>query len=342
MPMPAAAAAMVTSRTNPSCSSTPARPYCAHRSDGRRLPSGPTRRNSISWPNNASMSAAGSRSSMRRSVPRLQAGTGAPSWSKNEPGAQARPSPSVFSAVRSIRMRSSPTTPRSFVNAMPVWSIANTCQTGLAPRPGSANAVNRRSGTVLACVRPAGLTTVPTTVSIPLASSSAIDGADARSSVISNIVQGSEPARGVWGQLFVRRRGVSLGRQDAEHSVGGPRPGELLGATACTSTAPSQWSADDLHHRARDRAGVVRGVRAAVGGDDLPQRRAAGHDGGRAGCERLQRCQPEGFVRAGRQGHIGRSQQRGNLGAAVHEPGETRPATARRDARAYAAAALRR
>ena len=38
MLMPAAAAAVVTSRTNPSCSRTPARPYCAHRSDGRRLP----------------------------------------------------------------------------------------------------------------------------------------------------------------------------------------------------------------------------------------------------------------------------------------------------------------
>ena len=91
-------------------------------------------------------------------------------------------------------MRSSPTTPMSFVNAMPVWSMANTCHTGLAPRPGSANADNRRAGTVFAWVRPAGFTTVPITVSIPPASSWAMEGTAGASSVIPNIVQRGDAA----------------------------------------------------------------------------------------------------------------------------------------------------
>ena len=53
------------------------------------------------------------------------------------------------------------------VNAMPVWSMAKTCHTGLAPSPGSANALSARSGTVLAWVSPAGLTTVPMRATTP-------------------------------------------------------------------------------------------------------------------------------------------------------------------------------
>ena len=41
MATPEPVAASVTSRTNPSYSSTPARPYCAHRCEGSALPSGP-------------------------------------------------------------------------------------------------------------------------------------------------------------------------------------------------------------------------------------------------------------------------------------------------------------
>ena len=48
------------------------------------------------------------------------AATGVPSCSKKEPGAQANPSPSVRSALRSIRMRSSPTTPKPSIIAIPV------------------------------------------------------------------------------------------------------------------------------------------------------------------------------------------------------------------------------
>ena len=70
-----------------------------------------------------------------------------------------------------MRIRSSPTTLMPSVKAMPARSMAKPCQTGLAPRPASAKAVVRRIGTVLAWVRPAGLTTVPTTVSMPSASS---------------------------------------------------------------------------------------------------------------------------------------------------------------------------
>ena len=56
----------------------------------------------------------------------------------------------------------------------PAWSIANTCHTGLAPSPGSANAPARANGTVLAWIRPAGLTTVPTSPTTPSAASCAM------------------------------------------------------------------------------------------------------------------------------------------------------------------------
>jgi hypothetical protein len=65
-------------------------------------------------------------------------------------------------------------TPMCSVNAMPVWSMAKPCHTRLAPSPGSAKALVRRIGTVLAWVSPAGLTTVPMTASTPSASSWAI------------------------------------------------------------------------------------------------------------------------------------------------------------------------
>src|SRR5437016_2781021 len=60
---------------------------------------------------------------------------------------------------------------------MPVWSMAKACHEGLAPRPGSANVLVRRMGTVLAWVSPAGFTTVPMTVSTPSPSSWAIAAA---------------------------------------------------------------------------------------------------------------------------------------------------------------------
>src|SRR5579875_3577305 len=63
------------------------------------------------------------------------------------------------------------------VNAMPVWSMVKACQTRLAPMPGKANVLVRRIGTVLARMRPAGLTTVPMTASTPSASSCAIAAA---------------------------------------------------------------------------------------------------------------------------------------------------------------------
>src|SRR5579875_3419487 len=55
--------------------------------------------------------------------------------------------------------------------------MANTCHTGLAPTPGSAKVLVGRIGTVLACVSPAALTTVPMTASTPSASSWAIAAA---------------------------------------------------------------------------------------------------------------------------------------------------------------------
>src|SRR5665648_814583 len=55
--------------------------------------------------------------------------------------------------------------------AMPAWSIVKTCHTGLAPRPGSANALTLFSGTVFACTSPAALTTVPMRVTTPSDSS---------------------------------------------------------------------------------------------------------------------------------------------------------------------------
>src|SRR5882724_7985929 len=55
--------------------------------------------------------------------------------------------------------------------------MAKACHEGLAPSPGSANVLVRRIGTVLACVSPAGFTTVPITVSTPSASSWAIAAA---------------------------------------------------------------------------------------------------------------------------------------------------------------------
>ncbi|CNK11834.1 Uncharacterised protein [Mycobacterium tuberculosis] len=54
---------------------------------------------------------------------------------------------------------------------MPVWSMTKACHDGLAPRPGLANVLVRRIGTVFAWVSPAGLTAVPITVSTPSASS---------------------------------------------------------------------------------------------------------------------------------------------------------------------------
>lgn len=50
---------------------------------------------------------------------------------------------------------------------MPALSMVNTCQTGLAPRPGLAKALILLSGTVLACTSPAALTTVPMRVLTP-------------------------------------------------------------------------------------------------------------------------------------------------------------------------------
>ena len=76
---PDAVAASVTSRTNPSYSSTPARPYCAHRCEGSRSPPGPTSTNSISWPTSASIPASDNRSCTRLSAPRVQYGSGEPS-----------------------------------------------------------------------------------------------------------------------------------------------------------------------------------------------------------------------------------------------------------------------
>ncbi|COZ19278.1 Uncharacterised protein [Mycobacterium tuberculosis] len=103
--MPAAVAAALTSRTNASCSSTPATPYCAHSVEGSRWPSASTKRNSTSWPITASMPASASAASIRLSVPRLQAGTGVPSCSKNPAGAHANPSPMMRKADRSMRRR---------------------------------------------------------------------------------------------------------------------------------------------------------------------------------------------------------------------------------------------
>src|ERR1700758_1041452 len=82
------------------------------------------------------------------------------------------------------------------LNAMPVWSIAKPCQLRLAPRPGSANALLRRIGTVLAWVSPAGLTTVPMTASTPSASSWAIAAAASGVVVICRAGPGgSDPTR---------------------------------------------------------------------------------------------------------------------------------------------------
>ena len=69
------------------------------------------------------------------------------------------------SASASMRNRWSPTTLMSSVKAMPTRSIAKPCQVGLAPRPGSVNLPAPLAGTVLARVRPAGLTMVPMMVS---------------------------------------------------------------------------------------------------------------------------------------------------------------------------------
>lgn len=126
---------------------------------------------------------------MRRSVPRPHVGTGVPSWEKNAAGAHARPSPTMRNADRSIRSRWSPTTPTSAVKAMPVWSMANACQEGLAPKPGSAKVFVWRIGTALARVSPAELTTVPMTVSTPSPSSWAIAAAASGVPVMAVILQ---------------------------------------------------------------------------------------------------------------------------------------------------------
>src|SRR5271166_3340892 len=82
------------------------------------------------------------------------------------------------------------------LNAMPVWSMAKPCQLRLAPRPGSANALLRRIGTVLAWVSPAGLTTVPMIASTPSASSWAIAAAASGVVVIGRAgPDGSDPTR---------------------------------------------------------------------------------------------------------------------------------------------------
>src|SRR5258705_11376713 len=55
--------------------------------------------------------------------------------------------------------------------------MAKACHEGLAPSQGSGNVLVWRIGTVLACVSPAGFTTVPITVSTPSASSWAMAAA---------------------------------------------------------------------------------------------------------------------------------------------------------------------
>src|ERR1700741_1160946 len=72
---------------------------------------------------------------------------------------------------------------------MPVWSMAKACHDGLAPTPGSAKALVRRIGTVLAWVSPAAFTTVPMTVSTLSASSWATAAAASGVAVMAGILQ---------------------------------------------------------------------------------------------------------------------------------------------------------
>ena len=80
---------------------------------------------------------------------------------------------------------------------MPVWSMVNAWNTGLAPSPGSAKMPMRRSGTVFAWISPAGLTTVPISVATPSDSNWAMAAA-----------ANGLAARAVTGAI-VRRRGAT-------------------------------------------------------------------------------------------------------------------------------------
>ena len=72
----------------------------------------------------------------------------------------------------------------------------------------------------------------------------------------------------------------------------------------------------------RDRTRIVVRRRAAVGGEDLGERRRPRHDGGRAAGQRLQRGEPEGLVRAWCQRDIGRREDGRHRVAAADIPGE--------------------
>src|SRR5271166_1405710 len=95
---------------------------------------------------------------------------------------------------------------------MPLWSMANACHEGLAPKPGSANVLVRRIGTVLAWVSPAGFTTVPMTVSTPSASSWAIATAASGVAVMAAILQRGTAGDGRDAAGDARARYARLGK----------------------------------------------------------------------------------------------------------------------------------
>src|SRR5215213_4259510 len=98
--------------------------------------------------------------------------------------------------------------------------MAKTCQTGLAPRPGSANVPIRRNGTVLACVSPAGLTTVPSSVATPSASNwamaAAASGVAAMTTVLDSHPLIGCPVPGIDGVLQGHAEGVAESKYGAE------------------------------------------------------------------------------------------------------------------------------
>src|ERR1700759_1496794 len=104
---------------------------------------------------------------------------------------------------------------------MPVWSIAKTCQEGLAPSPGFANALVRRSGTVLASGSPAGFTVVPMTVSTPSASKWAIAAAASGVPVMAAILQPCETAAPANSVLAADQ----LADESVDEAVDGRSPG---------------------------------------------------------------------------------------------------------------------
>src|ERR1700730_16099453 len=165
---------------------------------------------------------------------------------------------------------------------MPLWAMAKACQDGLAPRPGSAKVLVRRMGTVLACVRPAGVTTVPMNVSTPSASGGAIAAAASGVAVMAAIVAirsvlagdqlGDEPIEEAVEWCFARRPDDEF--RQSRVDVGFDLPVQLLPAGGDQRGGMGFWTtAAGRRDQLRGQLAVGDGQRnAEVIGVDAPAR----------------------------------------------------------------------